>query len=188
MREKPTRRQALLAGGTLATATTVGIVVSSDNASATVEGDFTIPDGETVLADQELQDVRLEVDATYEYTSNGDIHGVELELHVGATTDTPDLIARHTRDDLGTDELAGSETLNGSLMSASDFSIGDFEPSNGEVRRTIVADLRFYALRNGEVVDDATHTETFDVVVKDEELKVDVTLGGEGEVVFETGD
>ena len=182
------RRQALLAGGTLATATTFGIVVSSDNASATVDGDFSIPDGETVLADQTLEDIRLSVDATYEYTSNADIHGIELELHVGATTETPDLIARHTRDDLGADELAGSETLNGSLMSASDFSIGDFEPSNGEVRRTIVADLRFYALRNGEVVADATHTETFDVVVNDEELEVNVTLGGEGEVVFETAD
>ena len=188
MRKKPTRRQALLAGGTLATATTFGIVVSTDNASATVDGDFSIPNGETVLADQTLEDVRIEVDAEYEYSSNADIHGIELELHVGATTETPDLIARHTRDDLGTDELAGSETLNGSLMSASDFSIGDFEPSNGEVRRTIVADLRFYALRNGEVVADATHTETFDVVVNDEELEVNVTLGGEGEVVFETAD
>ena len=167
---------------------TVGIATTSNNASATVDGDFSIPDGETVLADQTLEDIRLSVDAEYQYSSNADIHQVELELHVGASADTPDLIARHTRDDLGADELAGGETLNGSLMSASDFSIGDFEPSNGEVRRTIVADLRFYALRNGEVVADAAHTETFDVVVNDEELEVNVTLGGEGEVVFETSD
>ena len=165
---------------------TVGIATSSNNASATVDGDFSIPNGETVLADQTLEDIRLSVDATWGYESNADIHGIELELHVGATTETPDLIARHTRDDLGTDELAGSETLNGSLMSASDFSIGDFEPSNGEVRRTIVADLRFYALRNGEVVADATHTEAFDVVVNDEELQVNVRLAGDGEVIFET--
>jgi len=182
------RRRVVLGGATLATATTVGIATTSNNASATVDGDFTIPDGETVLADQTLEDVRLAVDASYQYQSNADIHQVELELHVGATADTPDLIARHTRDDLGTDELAGNETLNGSLMSASDFSISDFTPSNGEVRRTVVADLRFYALRNGEAVADANHIETFDVIVKDEELEVNVTLGGEGEVVFETGD
>ena len=188
MREKLTRRRVVLGGATLATATTVGIATSSNNVEATVNGDFSIPDGEAVLADQTLEDIRLSVDATWGYESNADIHQVELELHVGETTDTTDLIARHTRDDLGTDELAGSETLNGSLMSASDFSIGDFEPSNGEVRRTIVADLRFYALRNGEVVADASHVETFDVVVKDEELEVNVTLGGEGEVVFETTD
>ena len=188
MRKDITRRQALIGTGALVVTGGIGIATSSNNASATVDGDFSIPDGETVLADQTLEDVRLEVDATYEYQSNAPLHQVELELHVGETTDTTDLIARRTRDDLGTDELAGSETLNGSLMSASDLSIGDFEPSNGEVRRTIVADLRFYALRNGEVVADATHTETFDVVVNDEELEVNVTLGGEGEVVFETSD
>ena len=188
MRKDITRRQALIGTGALVVTGSIGIATSSNNVTATVDGDFSIPDGEAVLADQTLEDVRIEVDAEYEYSSNAGIHGIELELHVGATTETPDLIARHTRDDLGTDELAGSETLNGSLMSASDFSIADFEPSNGEVRRTIVADLRFYAVRNGEAVADATHTETFDVVVSDDELQVNVTLGGEGEVVFETSD
>ena len=188
MRKGISRRQALIGSGALVVTGGIGIATSSNNVAATVDGDFSIPNGETVLADQTLEDIRLSVDAEYEYTSNADIHGIELELHVGATTETPDLIARHTRDDLGSDELAGNETLNGSLMSASGFSIGDFEPSNGEVRRTIVADLRFYALRNGEVVADATHTEAFDVVVKDEELQVNVTLGGDGEVIFETTD
>ena len=188
MRKDISRRQALIGTGALVVTGGIGIATSSNNASATVNGDFSIPDGEAVLADQTLEDVRLEVDAEYQYQSNAPLHQVELELHVGETADTGDLIAQHTRDDLGTDELAGSETLNGSLMSASDFSIDDFVPSNGEVRRTIVADLRLYALRNGEAVADATHTETFDVVVNDEELQVNVTLGGDGEVIFETQD
>lgn len=187
MRKDITRRQALFGTGTLAVTGSIGIATTTNNATATVTGDFSIPDGETVLADTTLQDVRLSCEATWGFQSNADLHGVELELHVGATVDTLDMIARYENTDLGTDQLSGEETLNGSLMSASDFSIDDFEPSNNELRRTVVAELRFYALRNGEVVADARQTDTFEVIVKDEELQVDMTLGGDGEVTFKTG-
>ena len=186
MRQQITRRQALLGTGTLATGLIGSTVLFSNNATATVSGDFEIPDGETILADEVLQDVRLSVDSEWSYSSNTDLHGIELELHVGSMPDTVDMIARHTRDDLGTDELTGEETLNGSVMSASDFSISDFETSNGELRRTIVAQLRFYAIRNDEVVAEAIQTESFDVVIRNEELTVDMTLGGTGTVSFET--
>jgi len=182
-----TRRQALIGTGALVSATTVGIAATTNQASATVTGEFTIPDGETVLADTELQDVRLKCDAEYGYSANAPIHGLELELHVGATPDTVDLIARTERTDLGTDELTGTETISGSLASASDFAISDFQPTNGELRRTVVAELRLYVLRNEEVVTTASQTDTFEVTVKNEELKVNMTLGGTGEVVFETG-
>ena len=181
-----TRRQVLLGTGALA-AGTYGIVsFGSQNVSATVSGEYQIQDGETVLADTQLQDVRLTVDAAYSYDANADIHGVELELHVGATTDTLDLIARHTRDDLGTDQLSGEETLNGSLMSASDFEIADFEPENGELRTTVASELRLYVLRNEEVVADAVKATAFDVVVKNEALQVETQLGGSGSVEFDT--
>ena len=187
MRQQITRRQALLGTGTLATGLVGSTVLFSNNATATVSGDFSIPDGETILADEDLQDVRLSVDPVeWSYSSNADLHGIELELHVGSMPDTVDMIARHTRDDLGTDELTGEETLNGSVMSASDFSISDFETSNGELQRTVVAQLRFYALRNDEVVAEAIQTETFDVVIRNEELTVDMTLGGTGDVEFKT--
>ena len=186
MRQQITRRQALLGTGTLATGLIGSTVLFSNNATATVSGDFEIPDGETILADEDIQDVRLSVDSEWSYSSNADLNGIELELHVGSMPDTVDMIARHTRDDLGTDELTGEETLNGSVMSASDFSISDFETSNGELRRTIVAQLRFYAIRNDEVVAEAIQTESFDVVIRNEELTVDMTLGGTGTVSFET--
>lgn len=181
-----TRRRLLLAGGTAATGM-IGIAAFSDNASATVSGEFTIPNGETVLADQELTDVRLTADASYSYSANAKIHGVELELHVGASADTLDLIARYTNGDLGTDQLQSTETLAGSLMSANDFSISDFQPSNGQLSRTVIAELRFYALRNGEVVAEAIKQETFDVVVKNEALQVETALGGTGDVSFVSG-
>ena len=186
MRQQITRRRLLIGTGAVGAGTISGIALGADNATATVSGDFEIPDGETILADEVLQDVRLSVNAEYEYVSNADLHGIELELHVGSMPDTVDMIARHTRDDLGTDELTGEETLNGSVMSASDFSINDFETSNGELRRTVVAQLRFYAIRNDEVVAEAIQTETFDVVIRNEELTVDMTLGGTGTVSFET--
>ena len=187
MRQQITRRRLLIGTGAVGAGTISGISLFSNNATATVSGDFSIPDGETILADEDLQDVRLSVDPVeWSYSSNADLHGIELELHVGSMPDTVDMIARHTRDDLGTDELTGEETLNGSVMSASDFSISDFETSNGELRRTIVAQLRFYAIRNDEVVAEAIQTESFDVVIRNEELTVDMTLGGTGDVEFKT--
>ncbi len=187
MRDSMTRRQALIGTGALAVTTTGSIALASQNTSATVTGEFTIPDGETVLADTQLQDVRLVCDAEYAYSSNAPIHALELELHVGATPDTVDMIARTERTDLGTDSLTGTETLSGSLVNASDFSLSDFQPTNGELRRTVVAELRLYVIRNEEVVAEAAQTDTFEVTVKNEELKVDMTLGGTGEVEFKTG-
>jgi len=125
MRKRISRRQFAFGTGTVATGALAGIAFGTQNATATVSGDFTIPKGETVLADTSLQDIRLSVDTSWSFNSNADIHAVELELHVGSTTDTLDLIARHTQDDMAKQDLTGSQTLNGSLMSASDFSISD---------------------------------------------------------------
>lgn len=181
------RRRVLLGTGALAAATTGGIALTSDRASASVSGDFSIPDGRTVLADESLEDIRLSVAASWSFEANATIHGIEIELHVGATADTLDLIARHTREDLGTESLTGEQTLNGSLMSASDFSVADFEPSDGELSTSVVAELRFYALRDGEVAAEARQMDTFTVTVSDEALQVDMTLGGTGSIEFQTG-
>lgn len=184
-----TRRQALLVGGA-ATATALGgIAVTTQEATATVDvsGSFSVADGKTVLADQQLQDVRLSVDAYWEFSANADVHATELELLVGASESTLDLIARQEKTDLAKQSLTGEAALNGSLMSASDFDIADFQPTNGELRRSVIAALRFYAVRNGEVLADAEQITTFDVVVSSEELQVDITMGGSGEVEFQTG-
>jgi len=178
----------LVGTGTAATGTLGGITLLSQNATATVDGDFSIPNGETVLADTTLQDIRLAVDVSWSFEANADIHATELELYVGETVDTADLIARQTNDDLGTTSLTGETTLNGSLMSSSDFSVEDFIPSNGELRRTVVAELRFYTLRNGEVAAEARQQATFDVVVKDEALTVDMSVNATGAVEFSTND
>jgi len=188
MRDKQTRRRILIGTGVAATGALGGIAFGSQNVSATVDGDFTIPNGETVLADQTLTDIRLSVDVAWGFEANADIHATELELYVGSMVDTADLIARQTKDDLGTTSLTGETTLNGSLMSSSDFSVEDFTPSNGELRRTVVAELRFYTLRNDGVVAEARQQATFDVVVNNEELTVDMSVTATGDVTFSTSD
>lgn len=186
MRRTITRRRALLTGAVVGTGALGSIALGSGTAAATVSGDFQIPNGKTVLADSELQDVRLAASVDWGFSANAPMHKVELELHVGQTVETADLIARHTQDDLSKSSLTGSTNLNGSLMSASDFSIDDFRPSSGELRRTVVADLRLYVLRHGEVATEARQTTAFDVIVSKEELKVDTTLDATGEVTFTT--
>lgn len=186
MREKLTRRRVLLGTGTAAAGTLGGITLSSSKASATVNGQFSIPNGTTTLADSQLRDVRMQVSTEWTYSANAPMSGLELELYVGETIDTADLIARHTREDLGKESLTGETELNGSLMSSSDFAIEDFQPSNGELRRTVVAELRLYVLRRGEVAAEARHQTTFDVVVRNEELQVETTLTATGDVSFTT--
>lgn len=181
------RRRVLLGTGTLAAGTVGGIVTLSDNATATVEGEFSIPNGEAVLTDTTLQDVLLEVTADWSFDANADCHAIELELHVGATVDTMDMLARHERDDLGTDSLTGTETLSGSIINTSDYSIDNFQPTNGELSTGVVSALKFYVLRNGSVVAEAEQTETFDVTVSEQELTISASVGGTGEVSFETG-
>ncbi len=189
MRERFSRRRVILGTGVLATTATSSIAFTTNRASATasVSGDFQIPDGTTALADTTLTDVRLEVDASYQFDANAHVHAIELELHVGASADTLDLIARHEQA-ASPSKNSPAEELNGSLMSASDFDISDFQPSNGELSRTVLAELRFYALRDGEVAAEARESATFDVVVRDEELQVNAVVGGEGSVVFKTSE
>lgn len=181
-----TRRRVLLGTSTLAAGMVGSIVVTSDNASAQVDGEFSVPNAETTVTDGTLQDIRLTADAAFSYDANVPIHGVELELHVGASPDTLDMIARHTREDLGTDQLDGSETLTGSIISASDFTMDNFMPTSGSMTTGVIAELRFYAIRDGEAVAEARQSESFEVTVTKEDLDVSVTTGGEGEVVFET--
>lgn len=180
----------MLLGTGAATATAIGgIAFTSQESAATtaqVSGEFTIPDGKGILADSQLQNVTLNTTAQWNFQSNADIHRVEVELLVGASDSTMDLIARHEKDSLAKQSLTGETELSGSLMSASDFDISDFEPTNGRLERSVIAALRFYALRDGEVVADAEQVTTFDVTVTDEELTVDITLGGTGEVGFQT--
>jgi len=177
----------LIGTGTLAAGTVGGIALTSKEASANVEGSFSIPDADQTLAGESLQDVRLSATAEWSFEANVTITGVEVELHVGAAADTLDLIARQTRENVSTDALEGTSELNGSLISAADFDIEDFRPTNGEITRTVVAELRLFVLRDGEGETDATARTTFDVTVQEDEVTVSATVGGDGEVSFDTG-
>jgi len=189
MQDRLSRRQFVLAGGAATATAFGGIALASNNTAATtaqVDGSFSVPDSKGVLADSMLQNVTLTVDASWSFESNANIHQVELELLVGASESTLDLIARSKKDGLAKQSLTGETELSGSLMSASDFDIADFQPSSGRLSRTVIAALRFYALRDGEVVANAEQVTTFDVTVTNKELSVEVSLGGSGEVGFQT--
>lgn len=172
--------------GVLASGTVGGIALTSDTASATVAGEYTIPDSKATLTDSTLEDILLEVTANWNFESNADVHAVELELYVGATLDTADLISRSRKDGLGRKTLSGETTLTGSILSAADFDVENFTPTNGELTTGVVSELRFYALRHGEVAAEATQTEAFNVTVGKEELKISQGLDAQGEIGFNT--
>ena len=183
----PTRRQMLLGTGAVATGTIGGIVATSDKATATadVTGDFRIPDASVTLPDQSLTDVRLSASAHWEYRANAPVTGVETELYVGMQKETADIIARQVKENVHQEELTGTAQLNGSLLSSADFSIEDFQPTSGELARDVVAVLRFYCLRDNQVVAESEHTEEFTVTAMQEDLQVNVSVGATGNVTFE---
>lgn len=189
MPKQVSRRQYLLAGGA-ATATALGSIAFTPSKSkattASVSGTYAIPDDKVILADQSLENIILTADVNWEFQSNADIHQVECELHVGATPSTMDLIARQEKTDLAKQSLTGNPTLRGSILNASDFSVENFQPSDGELTVGVVSGLRFYALRNGEVVADAEQVTSFDITVSEEALEVSTSLSGSGEVSFNT--
>jgi len=185
--ENTTRRRVLLGTGALVAGTSSSIAILSKEASATVEGEYSIPDASKTVTDAQIEDVRLAVDTTYSFQANAPMTGVELEVHVGASADTLDLIARHTKENLSKESLSGEETLSGSLMSAADFDIEDFQPSGGRLETSVVSELRLYVLKDGTVENEAKHQTTFAVTVADEELTVSSSLGGSGSVSFDTG-
>lgn len=180
------RRQVLIGTGALAATTIGGIAVLSDKTTATVTGSFTIPDAETVLADTELKDVQLAATAQYAWESNAPMHGLELELHAGASPDNLEMLARHTQEDLSKKQLTGEQQLQGSLLNTDTYSVDDFQPTDGELSTNVIAELRLYLIRDGEVAAEATETDAFTITVKNEELTVDAQVGGSGEVVFES--
>lgn len=187
MRQNTTRRRVLLGTGALVAGTTTSIVALTDNTTATVEGEYSIPNASKTVTDSQVQDVRLGVDTVWSFDANAPMNTVELEVHVGATTDTLDLIARHQKTDLSKESLSGETTLSGSLLSASDFDIEDFQPTDGELTTTVISELRMYVLKDGTREADAVHQTTFDVTVSDEELTVSTSVGGTGSVSFDTG-
>jgi hypothetical protein len=172
--------------GALAAGTTGGIAAVTNNASATISGDFTVSNGSATLTGTTLQDVLLEASADWSFDANAKIHGVEIELAVGATPDTLDVIARHERTDISTDSLTGTAELTGSVIQASDYGIDNFTPSSGELTTRVIAELRLFVLRAGEVVLRSSYTDTFEVTVSKESLQVSSTLSGSGSVSFET--
>lgn len=183
-----TRRRAILTGAGIAAGTLSSIALTSDNATATasVTGDFTVPDGKKVLTDQTLEDVTLTAAVDWSFQANAKIHGIEIELHVGASPSTLDLIARHENHELGTTSLTGTEELSGSIVGASDYSIENFTPTDGELNTSVIAELRFYAIRDENVVAEARHTASFTVTTRNEELTVEMGVNATGEVGFKT--
>jgi len=185
--QQRTRRRVLLGTGTLAAGTIGSIALTAGKTTATVDGSFSIPDADQTLAGETLNDVRLSATAEWSFDSNTTMTGVEIELHVGQGADTLDLIARQVKENVAKASLTGTTELNGSLISASDFDIEDFRPSDGELTRTVVAELRLYVLRDGTVEAEAKSQTTFDVTVRDGEITVSASVGGSGEVAFDTG-
>lgn len=181
------RRQVLIGTGALAAAGIGGIAVTSQNSSATVSGSYTVPDTQGVLADTTVRDIRLRADVSWSIESNAPLHAVEVELHVGANQDTLALIARSEQTDLSVKQLSGDDTLSGSILSAPVYSVDDFTPTNGELSTSVISELRLYAIRDGQQVAKAVQSDGFVVTLKDEELQVESTVSGTGEVLVETG-
>lgn len=182
MRESHTRRAVVLGAGTALVGMSA-LAVSTQEASATIAGDFEIKDGSIILADQSLSDIQLGVDATYSYSSNAPLNGHRIQLQVGSSASNLTTIADVENDHDPKKSHKDQTSLSGSVLDGP-FDMSDFEPTNGELSSNVTAKLILQVIREGETVLEDSHTEQFSITVNKEELTVEGTMSGTGEVTF----
>jgi hypothetical protein len=164
------------------------VVLSSNNATAAVEGELTVDDASVTLVDQSLQDILIDMTAEWSYQSNVRVDSVECEVHVGARASSLDMIARQTTAVDAPDQSSGSGTTNltGSMAEASDFAVSDMVPATGSVTHTALAELRVFIVSAGETQAEAIIRDTFTVTISQEDVSVTVSASGTGSVSFVT--
>ncbi len=181
-------RRRLLVGGAAVTGTTVGaLYLSSDSVSATTEidGEFSVPDHEEPIVDEQVSDVRLAADVSGGWTANVDVTKYVIRLRVGSSEDDLSLIARVEEDGLGMDNADIDETLEGSLLSGP-WTADDFQPESGTVSHPIVGQLELDIFRDDDMIAMGTATESFTIQVTDKAITIEPELSGEGEVTIRT--
>jgi len=189
MRENVSRRQVLLGTGTLAATGISSIALASQETTATTQleaSTFEIEDVKAVLADTQLEDIRLSADFGLTVESNARIHGLEADLRVGATTDTASIIAKYENHELGTTGTTVEDSMSGSILNADDYSVDAFTPTSGEISRSVVAVLDARAYRDDEEVATSRAVGSFTVTVSEESLEVSLGVDASGEVAVET--
>jgi len=184
--ETTRRRYLAVVGGTVATGS-VGYSVASQNASASASvHPLDVPSTEYVLTDNQLEEITLSVDCSWQYSGNADAHGYELQLLIGTTEENTEVIATQEKTDLSKQELTGESTLQGDIFSSSHFDSDQFSPSRGSRSTDIVIELRFEIIRDGEIVKEASATDTATIEIRAEELEYTVELTANGQWGFET--
>jgi hypothetical protein len=181
-------RRRLLVGGAAVTGTTLaGLYWTSNNVSATteIEGEFSVPDHEEPIVDEQVSDVRLTADVTGGWTANVDVTKYVIRLRVGSSQDNLSLIARVEEDGLGMDNADIDETLEGSLLSGP-WTADDFQPDSGTVSQPIVGQIELDIFRGEDMIAMGTATESFTIQVTDEQITIEPELSGEGEITIQT--
>lgn len=165
------------------------VVLSSNNAVAQVSGGLSMADASVTLVDQELQRIRVDVDASYEVSANVSVDSVECEMHIGTRASSLDMIARQTEPVTIPDDGAarGDMSLSGSVGDAADFRVSEMVPETGSVDHTALAELRVFVIRDDEVLSEAIVRDTWTMTITKEEVTVTTEARGSGSVTFETG-
>jgi len=178
-----TKRRFLLAGGTTAVGG-IALTTTSSTVGASVSfGELSIPRVEHRQQDT-IKDVILAVDAEYKYTTDYAPTEWRLTLNVGPDTDSLNPIGTVEKtEDLGTD-VSDSTQIQGSLPSAPDYELQDFQPvDGGEKSVFVVGELLFELYDGDEVVASANVVDSFEVVISNESVTVEsVGVGGKGGV------
>jgi hypothetical protein len=185
MRGNMTRRKVVFGTGTLCAGAIGTVALSSNNTTAQVDGGLSVSDGSATLVDEQLQDVTLDVTATWSYEANVDISSVECELHTGQKASSLALIDRQVTDTSAQSD-DGQTDLSGSILQAPDFQLEDMRPGTGEKSITALAEVRVFAISDGQTQAKTTIQDTFTMTLSQEEVTVTLSSGGNGGVSFVT--
>ncbi|UXF50615.1 hypothetical protein 7908G4C8_20 [Haloquadratum phage sp.] len=181
-------RRGLLAGTAILGTTSVSIALITDKASATASidsGEFTIADTSADLTGENLKDIVINSNINYSFDSNVSIDGLEVSVAVGIDERSAQIIASESTTP-NQKQIDTSTTISGSLFDASDYSIDALQIDDGKktVRITAVAEL--IIKRDDSIVATDKLTDTFEITITKDEVRINGQFSGTGTVSMET--
>lgn len=148
-------------------------------------GDFRIADRQEKTTDQ-INDVILDIDVTYDYESNVNPDRWEIVGYVGTSPDS-----MYPIDSIeATEELlqssSGEETLSGSIVDTPAFAIQTFNVTEGDSMSVNgLGRVTFDLFHDSEAIAQAQVEDSFSVSIENGSLEASASIGGDGSISLE---
>jgi hypothetical protein len=178
----PTRRQVIASGIGIATGGVIVSTVGSENATANID-EFSMSGDSYNTDNGSVSDIRVRVDSGISIDANTVPDGFTLDLEVGKPDGTAEPITRVSGGFTQATQTR-SETLDGSLLEHSEYSLKEFVPENETIETEVLVALKLTIENDGTVIaEDRVSTVASVSITDPKEIDAEVSITGTGELL-----